>query len=173
MALLNGQDLKRMFRQGWIIINDNPTIGFNALVTELSNTTEFGQAEWMDGLEVLIELGYFPPDAQWPDARAWFLAQTPEIGMTIVEVVKFYFAISPAMQIQLLMFQRTELVAQRDTLVDTVTNYIDPFIASPPAGTDQRIIDALQSERSRMVIMYQQLNARIADIDARLAELTG
>lgn len=173
MALLNGQDLKRMLRQGWIIINANPTIGFNAFVTELSNTTEFGQAEWMDGLKVLIELGYFPPNAQWSDARDWFLAQTAEVGATIVEVVKFYFTISSTMQIQLLTFQRTELIAQRDTLVDTVMNYIDPFIASLPAGTDQWIIDALQSERSRIVTMYQQLNERIADIDARLAELTG
>lgn len=169
--LETGKQLTNMFRAGWKIVVDNPTITAGAFINELESTTPFIQSDWIDGSEALIELGYLPDAVTWITQRAWFESLDVSIGVNIRDMLQGYFLYSPHLQTVLLTYQKNELESRKTTLENAITNVIDPWLASPPDGTHNFIIIAVQNSRDNALLEIEQLTIAIEAIDQKLGEL--
>jgi hypothetical protein len=167
MSLENTSHLAQMLKIGWQVIRNDNAISPGDFLTAISPWT---QEDWLNGYAVLTEMGYFVGDENWLGQKTWFVAKTAEQGALILAMLRISARVSPTMFLLILRTQKATVEAHRAIVHSEIADALNPFLLSPPAGTDQRIIDTLAVHRQERLTLRDHLDAQIAELDAQIDE---
>lgn len=173
MPLLSSSALERMVRDGVTILKITPAISRADFLVALALTGPYVGADWNLAEDILENLGYVAPAASFSVHASFWTATTNSVERNIRSQMGFEFQTFIPARIAALEAQRDVVQAERNLVRDTIQDDLQPWLAAPPVGTPQAVIDAVQKGVQEQRLLRDGLTRSLDDLNSQIANLGG